>query len=110
MMTAYTTDDRYRPGVDMIAENHNLKLRIAELEAELMRLGRLNMLLNAEVEYARREREERERADQEARDAELWEIVERQTRILHDRQRREQAALKAEYGERVRAGRRREWR
>ena len=34
MMQAITNDEKYKPGVDMIADNRNLKQRIDALESE----------------------------------------------------------------------------
>lgn len=124
MMTAYVMDSRYQPGAEMIAENHNLKQRVAELEEQLARLARLNLLLNAEVETARRANEARLMEAEAARDAQLWEIVDRHTAMLHERQHRAETARNTELSDadvvrlnsrllrerRSRAGVRREWR
>ena len=47
MMQAITNDEKYKPGVDMIADNRNLKQRIDALESE-------NEALKKDVDFYRR--------------------------------------------------------
>lgn len=47
MMQAITNDEKYKPGVDMIADNRNLKQRIDALEGE-------NETLKKDVDFYRR--------------------------------------------------------
>ena len=110
MIIGITCEQDMREGMELIAENMELKRRLEETELRLARLQRLNLVLNAEVEMARREKEERRRAEEERREAELDDIVRRHTEMMQRSKEFHAQLRRSVYGERPRAGSRREWR